>query len=169
MAARAYWKGHLRMSLVSIPVEMYNAVETKNEITFRQIHKPSGRRINYTKTVAGIGEVKSSDIVKGYEVGQDYVTLDPDEIDSVKLEIEEDNRPRPLRRRGRHRPALFRAALLPRHRRQARCRRLRRDPRGLTQNLQGRSRPGDSKRSRVAGCCDARRPGRLGDGDAALR
>ncbi len=47
MAARAYWKGHLRMSLASIPVEMYNAVETKNE--FRQIHKTSGRRINYTK------------------------------------------------------------------------------------------------------------------------
>lgn len=87
MAPRAYWKGHLRLSLVSIPVEMYNAVETKNEISFRQIHKPSGRRINYTKTVAGIGEVKSSDIVKGYEVDSDtYVTLDPDEIDAVKLE-----------------------------------------------------------------------------------
>jgi DNA end-binding protein Ku len=66
---------------------MYNAVETKNEISFRQIHKPSGRRINYTKTVAGIGEVKSSDIVKGYEVDSDtYVTLDPDEIDALKLE-----------------------------------------------------------------------------------
>jgi DNA end-binding protein Ku len=87
MAARAYWKGHLRMSLVSIPVEMYNAVETKNEISFRQIHKPSGRRINYTKTVQGIGEVKSADIVKGYEVGQDtYVTLEPEEIDALKLE-----------------------------------------------------------------------------------
>jgi DNA end-binding protein Ku len=87
MAPRAYWKGHLRLSLVSIPVEMYNAVETKNEISFRQIHKPSGRRINYTKTVAGIGEVKSSDIVKGFEVGQDeYVTLDPEEIDALKLE-----------------------------------------------------------------------------------
>jgi DNA end-binding protein Ku len=87
MAPRAYWKGHLRLSLVSIPVEMYNAVETKNEISFRQIHKPSGRRINYTKTVAGIGEVKSSDIVKGYEVDSDtYVTLDPDEIDALKLE-----------------------------------------------------------------------------------
>jgi DNA end-binding protein Ku len=87
MAARAYWKGHLRMSLVSIPVEMFNAVETKNEISFRQIHKPSGRRINYTKTVAGVGEVKSSDIVKGYEVDSDtYVTLDPEEIDALKLE-----------------------------------------------------------------------------------
>ena len=87
MAPRAYWKGHLRLSLVSIPVEMYNAVETKNEISFRQIHKPSGRRINYTKTVPGIGEVKGSDIVKGYEVDSDtYVTLDPEEIDALKLE-----------------------------------------------------------------------------------
>jgi len=87
MAARAYWKGFLRLSLVSISVEIYNAVETKSEISFRQIHKPSGRRINYTKTVQGIGEVKSADIVKGYEVGTDtYVTLDPDEIDAVKLE-----------------------------------------------------------------------------------
>ena len=48
MAARAYWKGYLRLSLVTIPVEMFNAVETKNEISFRQIHKPSGRRVNYT-------------------------------------------------------------------------------------------------------------------------
>jgi DNA end-binding protein Ku len=87
MAARAYWKGFLRLSLVSIAVELYNAVETKSEISFRQIHKPSGRRINYTKTVQGIGEIKNSDIVKGYEIDSDtYVTLDPDEIDAVKLE-----------------------------------------------------------------------------------
>lgn len=87
MAARAYWKGFLRLSLVSISVELYNAVETKSEISFRQIHKPSGRRINYTKTVQGVGEVKSSDIVKGYEVDQDtYITLEPEEIDAVKLE-----------------------------------------------------------------------------------
>lgn len=87
MAARAYWKGFLRLSLVSIAVELYNAVESKSEIFFRQIHKPSGRRVNYTKTVQGIGEVKSSDIVKGYEVDADtYVMLDPDEIEAVKLE-----------------------------------------------------------------------------------
>jgi DNA end-binding protein Ku len=62
-------------------------VETKNEISFRQIHKPSGRRVNYTKTVPGVGEIQNSDIVKGYEVGQDqYVTLDPEEIDALKLE-----------------------------------------------------------------------------------
>ena len=87
MAARAYWKGFLRLSLVTIPVEMFNAVETKNEISFRQIHKPSGRRVNYTKTVPGVGEIQNSDIVKGYEVGQDqYVTMTTDEIDALKLE-----------------------------------------------------------------------------------
>jgi len=87
MAARAYWKGFLRLSLVSISVEIYNAVESKSEISFRQIHKPSGRRINYTKTVQGIGEVNNADIVKGYEVGDDtYVTLEPEEVDAVKLE-----------------------------------------------------------------------------------
>ena len=87
MAARAYWKGFLRLSLVSIPVEIYNAVETKTEISFRQIHKPSGRRINYTKTVQGIGEINNADIVKGYEVDADtYVTLDPEEIEALKLE-----------------------------------------------------------------------------------
>jgi DNA end-binding protein Ku len=87
MAARAYWTGFLRLSLVSIAVEIYNAVESKSEISFRQIHKPSGRRINYTKTVQGIGEVDNADIVKGYEIDADtYVTLDPEEIEAVKLE-----------------------------------------------------------------------------------
>lgn len=85
--ARAYWKGFLRLSLVSIAVEIYNAVEAKSEISFRQIHKPSGRRVNYEKVVQGIGKIENSDIVKGYEVDTDtYITLDPEEIDAVKLE-----------------------------------------------------------------------------------
>lgn len=86
-AARAYWKGFLRLSLVTIGVEIYNAVESKADISFRQIHKPSGKRVNYEKVVAGIGKIENSDIVKGYEVDKDtYVTLDPEEIDAVKLE-----------------------------------------------------------------------------------
>ena len=84
--ARAYWKGFLRLSLVSIPVEIYNAVESKSEISFRQIHKPSGRRVSYEKVVSGIGKIENSDIVKGYEVDTDtYVTLEPEEVDAVKL------------------------------------------------------------------------------------
>ncbi len=85
--ARAYWKGFLRLSLVSIPVEIYNAVESKSEVSFRQIHKPSGRRISYEKVVPGVGKVENSDIVKGYEVDTDtYITLEPEEVDAVKLE-----------------------------------------------------------------------------------
>jgi DNA end-binding protein Ku len=86
-SARAYWKGFLRLSLVSLPVEIYNAVESKAEIGFRQIHKPTGKRVNYTKTVPGVGEVENADIVKGYEVDEDtYVTLEPDDVDAIRLE-----------------------------------------------------------------------------------
>ena len=86
-SARAYWKGYLRLSLVSIGVEIYTAVESKHEISFRQIHKPSGRRVNYEKVVQGVGKIEGSDIVKGYEVDKDtYVTLEPEEIDALKLE-----------------------------------------------------------------------------------
>lgn len=85
--ARAYWKGYLRLSLVTIGVEIYNAVESASEISFRQIHKPSGRRVNYEKVVQGVGKISSSDIVKGYEVDTDtYITLEPEEIDALKLE-----------------------------------------------------------------------------------
>jgi DNA end-binding protein Ku len=86
-APRAYWKGFLRLSLVSIGVHLYNAVESKSEVSFRQIHKPSGRRVNYQKVVQGVGPVENADIAKGYEVGADtYVLLDQEEIDAIKLE-----------------------------------------------------------------------------------
>lgn len=84
---RAYWKGHLRLSLVSIPVEIFNAVESTDSISFNQIHKPTGKRIKYTKTVPGVGEVPTEEIVKGYPLGRDsYVLLEPDELEAIRLE-----------------------------------------------------------------------------------
>ena len=84
---RAYWKGYLRLSLVTIGVEIYSAVESANDISFRQIHKPSGKRVNYEKVVRGIGKIETADIVKGYEVDTDtYVVIAPEEIDALKLE-----------------------------------------------------------------------------------
>lgn len=84
---RAYWKGFLKLSLVSIGVAVYNAVDTTSEVKFNQIHKPSGQRINYTKTVKGLGPVDSADIVKAYEVDEDtYVVLEPEELAAIKLE-----------------------------------------------------------------------------------
>jgi DNA end-binding protein Ku len=85
--SRAYWKGFLRLSLVTNGVHVHNAVESKSEISFRQIHKPTGRRVNYQKTAPGVGVIENADIVKGYEVGKDqYVLLEPEEIDAIKLE-----------------------------------------------------------------------------------
>ncbi|HEY9039551.1 MAG TPA: Ku protein [Roseovarius sp.] len=87
MAPRALWKGQLRLSLVSIPVEIFSATKSGARVSFRQIHKPSGKRIRYEKSVPGIGPVKPDDIVKGYEVDDnEYILLDPDEIDAIKLE-----------------------------------------------------------------------------------
>jgi DNA end-binding protein Ku len=84
---RVYWKGTLRLSLVTIGVEIYPAVETASEISFNQIHKPSGKRVRYERTVPGIGKVENADIVKGYEVEPEvYVLLEPEEIEAIRLE-----------------------------------------------------------------------------------
>ncbi len=87
MAARAYWKGQIRIALVSIPVEIYPATKSGAQISFRQIHEPSGKRVKYEKVVPGIGPVDLDEIIKGFEYEKDsYVLLDQDEIDAVKLE-----------------------------------------------------------------------------------
>jgi DNA end-binding protein Ku len=87
MAARAYWQGQIRLALVSIPVEVYSAVKSGAKISFNQIHEPSGQRIHYEKVVPGIGPVDPDEIIKGYEVSKgNYVLLDEEEIESVKIE-----------------------------------------------------------------------------------
>src|SRR5213075_339059 len=87
MAARPIWRGQIRLALVSIPVEVYSATKSGAAIQFHQIHEPSGKRINYEKVVQGIGPVDRDEIVKGYEVSKgNYVLLEPEEIESVKLE-----------------------------------------------------------------------------------
>lgn len=87
MASRAYWKGHLRLSLVTIGIELHSAIKSSASIPLHQIHKPSGKRIRYQKVAPGVGEVDTADIIKGYEVEKnEYVTLDDDELDAIKLE-----------------------------------------------------------------------------------
>lgn len=87
MAARAYWQGQIRLALVSIPVEIYSATRSGAAISFRQIHEPSGKPIRYEKVVDGIGAIDTDEIKKGYQVEKgEYVLLDQDEIDAVKLE-----------------------------------------------------------------------------------
>ena len=87
MAARPAWRGQIRLALVSIPVEIYPATKSGAQIQFHQVHEPSGKRIKYEKVVPGIGAVDKDEIVKGYEVSKGhYILLDPEEIESVKLE-----------------------------------------------------------------------------------
>jgi DNA end-binding protein Ku len=87
MAARPSWRGQVRLALVSIPVEIYPATKSGASIQFHQVHEPSGKRIKYEKVVPGIGPVDRDEIVKGFEVSKgQYVLLDPEEIESVKLE-----------------------------------------------------------------------------------
>ncbi|WP_315763698.1 Ku protein [Sphingomonas sp. Y38-1Y] len=87
MAARAYWQGQIRLALVSIPVEIYSATRSGATISFRQIHEPTGKPIQYEKVVAGVGPVDTDEIMKGYEIEKgNYVLLEQDEIEAVKLE-----------------------------------------------------------------------------------
>jgi DNA end-binding protein Ku len=87
MAARAYWQGQIRLALVSIPVEIYSATKSGAQISFKQIHEPTGKPIHYEKVVTGVGPVDTDEIMKGFEYDKGhFVLLEQDEIDAVKLE-----------------------------------------------------------------------------------
>ena len=87
MAPRAFWTGHLRLSLVNIPVKLYPATTAERSIAFHQIHEPTGKRIRYQKIAPGVGPVENDEIIKGYEYEKGkYVLIDPKEIDDLKLE-----------------------------------------------------------------------------------
>ena len=88
MAPRAYWKGYLKLSLVSCPVALFPASTEREKITFNQINKKTGNRIKFRKVDAETGdEVDSSDIVKGYEVGKgEYIEIEPEELEAIAIE-----------------------------------------------------------------------------------
>ena len=76
MAIRPYWSGTVRVSLVSLSVEMFTALDAGQKIAFHQIYKPTGERVRQ-KLVAGDVEVEKADIVKGYEVEKgEYVLFE---------------------------------------------------------------------------------------------
>ena len=84
---KAIWKGHIRFSLVTIPVRIYNAIDNAQTIRFNQLNKKTNNPIRYEKKDKGTDEVvKAEDIVKGYqyEPGQ-YVVVNPEDFEKVKL------------------------------------------------------------------------------------
>jgi len=88
VAPRAYWKGYLKLSLVSCPIALYPASSEREKISFHQINKNTGNRIKYRKVDAETGdEVESGDIIKGYEVGKgQYLEVNPEELEAIALE-----------------------------------------------------------------------------------
>ena len=88
MAPRAYWKGFLRLSLVTCPIALFPATSESEKISFNQINKKTGHRIKYQKVDADTGEeVSSEDIIKGYKVDTDrYLEVSKDELEKIALE-----------------------------------------------------------------------------------
>lgn len=88
MAPRAYWKGYLRLSLVSCPVALFPATTDREKIRFHQINRCTGHRIKYLKVDAETGEpVDPEDVVKACEVRKgEYTEITDEELEAVALE-----------------------------------------------------------------------------------
>jgi DNA end-binding protein Ku len=83
---RTFWKGQLRLALVSIPVRLLTALQREKDVSFHQVHRESKQRIRYEKVAPGVGPVEQEDIVHGYEVEPgEYVLLEDEELDKLKL------------------------------------------------------------------------------------
>lgn len=84
---RPVWTGQIRLALVSLPVKLYPATESRAKLSFHQVHEPTGKRIRYEKVVPGVGPVDTDEIVKGYEYEKgSHVLLTEKEVDTIKLE-----------------------------------------------------------------------------------
>ena len=84
---KAIWKGHIRFSLVTIPVRIYNAIDTAKTIRFNQLHKDCNGPIGYDKKCKKCNKAVSNDnIVKGYQYEPDqYAIVEPSDLEKVKL------------------------------------------------------------------------------------
>jgi len=85
---RSIWKGHIRFSLVTIPVRIYNAVDTEEAIRFNQLHKEDNGSVGYEKKCKKCGKtLTSEEIVKGYQFEpEQYVIVTPEDLAKIKLQ-----------------------------------------------------------------------------------
>lgn len=87
---RAIWKGHIQFSLVTIPVRIYNAIDSSESISFNLLSKDGHNPVGYEKKDKVTGKtLKNEDIVKGYqyEPGQ-FVIIEDEDFAKVKLKSE---------------------------------------------------------------------------------
>src|SRR6266513_4964949 len=84
---RSIWKGHIRFSLVTIPIRIYNAVDTQETIRFNQLHKDDNGAVGYEKKCKKCGKaLTAEEIVKGYQFEpEQYVIVSPDDLAKIKL------------------------------------------------------------------------------------
>jgi DNA end-binding protein Ku len=88
MAPRAYWKGTLKLSLVSCPVVLYPAATSVEKTRFHMINKETGNRLKQQMVDVETGDVVESDQKgRGYEVSKGkYVEVEPEELEAVQIE-----------------------------------------------------------------------------------
>src|SRR5438034_10116008 len=84
---RSIWKGHIQFSLVTIPVKVYNAIDTAQAIHFNELHKGCNGPIAYDKRCKKCNKVLSNEeIVKGYQSQPDqHVILDPEDQERIRV------------------------------------------------------------------------------------
>lgn len=88
MASRSFWRGYLRLSLVTCPVAMLPATSESEKVRFHTLNRETGNRVQARYVDAETGKpVDDEDQVKGYECAEgEYVMLEDDELDAVELE-----------------------------------------------------------------------------------
>jgi DNA end-binding protein Ku len=86
VAARATWKGFLKVSLVNIPIKVFPATESAGTISFNQLHNACQTRIQQKRWCPSCNkEVANTEIVKGFEFEKGrYVVMSEDDIDKVR-------------------------------------------------------------------------------------
>src|SRR3954463_4472068 len=84
---RSIWKGHIQFSLVTIPIRIYNAVDTEETIRFNQLHKEDNGAVGYEKKCKKCGKsLPAEEIVKGYQFEpEQYVIVSPEDLAKIKL------------------------------------------------------------------------------------
>jgi DNA end-binding protein Ku len=88
MAPRAYWKGYLKLSLVSCPIALYPAASSSERVSFNRINKKTGHRLKQQLVDSETGEpVEREDVGRGYEVGKgEYLQVEDAEIEKIQIE-----------------------------------------------------------------------------------
>lgn len=87
MPQHAYWKGYIRLSLVTFPVRLYPAVTTSEKIALHKYDKDTGQRIHYQNVNEDGDVVEPDDIVRGYEYEKGaYIPIEDKEIEKLRLD-----------------------------------------------------------------------------------